>query len=203
MVSAWRSRLPDGPDLDPRPKVSCPRRVHARPVLSRLLTGATIHRRFLFGVNGDRLRLYSVATGSVVRTLKGHTGRITSVVINPNNPLQVVTSGEDCTIRFWNYTNAVLLRTLTTEGPVSQLMFSRGDTARLFWAYQKTSKNGKVYSRVYEMTWLEKNPGTAQGALERVSALPACSVRGDPTPPRPRVSLADLLAPPRPSCARL
>ena len=45
--------------------------------------------RILFACSGNEVRVVSIQTGLVVRTLSAHTDITTAVVVNPATPLQV------------------------------------------------------------------------------------------------------------------
>jgi NET1-associated nuclear protein 1 (U3 small nucleolar RNA-associated protein 17) len=71
--------------------------------------------------------VHSITTGEIVSTLsppmssntempipgsRGHSGAITCVILNPDNPFQLITGSLDGTIRLWDFMDGVLLQTI-------------------------------------------------------------------------------------------
>lgn len=59
--------------------------------------------------------MYSVTTGEQTRLLQGHTNTCVGTAINPENPLQLYTFSLDCTLRVWDYNDAILLNVRRAE----------------------------------------------------------------------------------------
>ena len=78
----------------------------ARPVFTR-------DRRFVFLSCDTVVKLVSVATGLTVRELRGHTGIVTAMVLNPANHLQLYTASADGSVCLFDYDEAVLLKVPT------------------------------------------------------------------------------------------
>eukprot|EP00163_Fabomonas_tropica_P018473 TRINITY_DN3280_c0_g1_i2.p1 TRINITY_DN3280_c0_g1~~TRINITY_DN3280_c0_g1_i2.p1 ORF type:complete len:872 (-),score=171.87 TRINITY_DN3280_c0_g1_i2:83-2698(-) len=93
--------------------------------------------RLLFCASGHVVRVYAVATGALVRVLTGHVRDITNLVIHPRNPLQLYSSSLDGTIRLWDYSDAVLLKTFVVGEPV---LFMRFHERRANMAYLATQR---------------------------------------------------------------
>ena len=68
------------------------------------------------------IRIYSIQTGVLVGNLVGHNGRITAVVKNPFNPLQLYSSSLDGTIKLWDTMDGVLLSTWDVGFPVTKMI---------------------------------------------------------------------------------
>ncbi|ORX56771.1 WD40 repeat-like protein [Hesseltinella vesiculosa] len=90
----------------------------------------TTDSRYFFSGVGSAIKIYSIATGAVVKVLSrpsktgSHTDKITGVLLNPLNPLQLISVSLDGTIKLWDYNDEVLLRTFDVEGPITQLVLS-------------------------------------------------------------------------------
>jgi len=67
---------------------------------------------FLAIATGNSIRIYSVYTSSFVSSLEGHFDMVTSVLPHPLNPLQLISSSLDGTVRFWSVDDAILLKTI-------------------------------------------------------------------------------------------
>jgi WD40 repeat protein/serine/threonine protein kinase len=68
--------------------------------------------------------IYDTQTGLMVRTLAGHTGRVTGVAFNPRCP-QVASSSTDQTVNIWDAVNGQILHTLRGHsGDVTGVAFS-------------------------------------------------------------------------------
>ncbi|RUP30360.1 hypothetical protein BC936DRAFT_138654 [Jimgerdemannia flammicorona] len=77
---------------------------------------------YFFCCTSDCIKIYSVATGEVVRTLSsspdegGHSDMVTCVMLNPNNALQLFSSSLDGTIKLWDFNDSVLLKVSLRSG---------------------------------------------------------------------------------------
>lgn len=73
-----------------------------------------------FCCSGSVVKTYNVATGALLGILEGHTARVTSVVVNPDNNLQVFTTSHDGTVRKWDYIESSCLDAIDVGAPVLQ-----------------------------------------------------------------------------------
>lgn len=86
-------------------------------------------RLIAYGTFADNLiRIVDVATRQEIRTLSGHTNRVTELVFSPNSQLlasqgTVNLSPGDGSVRLWNVSTGTHIATVATSG-VSQLAFS-------------------------------------------------------------------------------
>ncbi|KAI7871378.1 WD40-repeat-containing domain protein [Mucor mucedo] len=71
-----------------------------------------------------------MATGAVVKVLSqspttgGHTNKITRVILNPKNHLQLYTASLDGTIKLWDYNDDILLKTYNVNAPIQFMVMS-------------------------------------------------------------------------------
>ncbi|OSX67273.1 hypothetical protein POSPLADRAFT_1051423 [Postia placenta MAD-698-R-SB12] len=92
---------------------------------SRVAPVFTKDGRYFFSVVESSVKIYSVATGRVVSTLaapppseSATTGgpsrpaAVTAAILNPHNPFQLITGSADGLVRFWDFLDAIVLRTL-------------------------------------------------------------------------------------------
>ncbi|OCB85603.1 hypothetical protein A7U60_g7252 [Sanghuangporus baumii] len=104
--------------------------VGSRPVVF------TSDGNYFFSIVGSSVRIYSVASGKVVSTLssssigssasrvaigEGHSDVITSAILNPADPFQLLTASLDGDIKIWNFLDAVLLDTIHIGNPISHM----------------------------------------------------------------------------------
>lgn len=87
--------------------------------------------------SGDQVKVFS--NGECVRRLVGHTGKVTSIVLNPVNSLQVLTSSIDGSIIRWDWKYGGLLHRYNIENPVFA-MYSSGED-RMFGLMGKDADN--------------------------------------------------------------
>ncbi len=65
--------------------------------------------KLLFCCVANAVKIFSVKTGEQVVALMGHSDTVTGVVMNPSNPLQVITASLDGTMRIWDYYDGMFL----------------------------------------------------------------------------------------------
>jgi WD40 repeat protein/serine/threonine protein kinase len=67
------------------------------------------------GVRDGTIRLWRVADGNPLHTLKGHTGNVTSVAFSPDGTI-LASCSQDNTVRLWQVSDGALLRTMERPG---------------------------------------------------------------------------------------
>ncbi|KAI8071202.1 quinon protein alcohol dehydrogenase-like superfamily [Gongronella butleri] len=136
------------------------------------LSFTTDSRYFFTGV-GCSIKIYSIATGAVVKVLSppnsagAHQDKVTAVVLNPDNPLQLISASMDGTIKIWDYNDEVLLRTFQMGGPVKQLILS---PAQPDYAYILVTPPGDAL--VYQVHLDLSSPDAPHTRL--IAEIPAC-----------------------------
>jgi WD40 repeat protein len=69
--------------------------------------------------------LYDTDTGRTIRTLRGHSGNVSSVAMSPDNRMLVSVSGEDWSIKIWDVEKGTMMKELGEDiGPVTTVAFS-------------------------------------------------------------------------------
>ncbi|SJX64495.1 related to NAN1-U3 snoRNP protein [Sporisorium reilianum f. sp. reilianum] len=93
--------------------------------VSRLPVVFTRDADYFFAVSKTSVRIYSRTTGQVVSTLSSgpgsHFAAITAIMINPANPLQLLTASLDGLVKVWDFLDGVLLSSFDLQLPVSGL----------------------------------------------------------------------------------
>ena len=94
-------------------------------------TLSTFRSRYFFSIVGSSVKIHASSTGHVVSTLSvttlggsslrsdgGHTAKITSALLNPHNPFQLITASLDGYIKFWDYLDGTVLQTIRLPQPI-------------------------------------------------------------------------------------
>ncbi|KZV93849.1 WD40 repeat-like protein [Exidia glandulosa HHB12029] len=144
--------------------------------------------KYFFIIVSASVKVYSATTGAVVSTLSafsndasssaststspGHRRTITSIMIHPGNPLQLVTASLDGTIKIWDYLDALLLDTIDLERPVTHMCADTSKPDSVFIASApKSNKTGpKERSVIYRVSLRQSvQPDDAKPVYFRVT----------------------------------
>ena len=85
--------------------------------------------RFYFMAAGGSVQVY---TTKRLSTIPAHRKPITAVMLHPSNPLHLITSSSDGTIRIWDWVEGRHIKTITLPGPVLQMVSGRLDKWYMF-----------------------------------------------------------------------
>ncbi|XP_056145617.1 WD repeat-containing protein 75 isoform X2 [Lampris incognitus] len=88
--------------------------------------------RFLLCSAGECVKVFSTSTEECIHDLQGHTHLVTGVAINPSNHLQVYSSSVDGTVRLWDFTDGILIKTFVIGYPIYSLHTSAKHGGILF-----------------------------------------------------------------------
>ncbi|XP_036401272.1 WD repeat-containing protein 75 [Megalops cyprinoides] len=92
----------------------------------------TLDSKFLLCASGDSVKVYSTSTEECIHILQGHTDLVTGIVLNPANHLQVYSCSLDGTVRLWDYTDGILIKTLSIGYKITALFLSKKHEGVLF-----------------------------------------------------------------------
>ncbi|KAN0060395.1 NET1-associated nuclear protein 1 [Thecaphora frezii] len=96
---------------------------------------------YFFLVSKTTIKIYSRTTGQVVSTLSSdrlaHTATITGIMIDPSNPLQLITSSLDGHIKVWDFLDGVLLKSFDVGFPITALAAHQRFKGIVFVAVKK------------------------------------------------------------------
>ncbi|KYO33720.1 WD repeat-containing protein 75 [Alligator mississippiensis] len=67
--------------------------------------------KYLLCASGDYVKVYSTATEECIHILQGHTNLVTGIQLNPQNHLQLYSCSLDGTIKLWDFTDGILIKT--------------------------------------------------------------------------------------------
>ncbi|KAG9349178.1 hypothetical protein JZ751_029502 [Albula glossodonta] len=88
----------------------------------------------------DSVKVYSTNTEECVHILQGHTDLVTGIAFNPINHLQVYSCSVDGTVRLWDYTDGILIKTLFTGHKIIALYVSKKHEGIIFVTVPMASK---------------------------------------------------------------
>ncbi|KAG1472336.1 hypothetical protein G6F56_001597 [Rhizopus delemar] len=121
--------------------------------ISRYPVEFTKDSKYFFSSVGSSVKVYSMATGAVVKVLSqtpttGHSAEITCVMLNPKNPLQLYTASLDGTIKLWDYNDNILLKTYNVRSPIQFMVMSQvtPNDAYIVVKTPEEKTNSTVYS---------------------------------------------------------
>ncbi|KAF9583045.1 hypothetical protein BGW38_010365 [Lunasporangiospora selenospora] len=105
--------------------------------------------QYFFTCDSKTIRILSVETGQVVRTLSasveegGHSDNVTCVMLNPKNPLQLYSSSLDGTVKVWDYNDSVLLHTHNIGVPITHMVAHESIPDVIYFVTTKKSTKGR------------------------------------------------------------
>ncbi|XP_060909900.1 WD repeat-containing protein 75 isoform X1 [Labrus mixtus] len=78
----------------------------------------TSDSRFLLCASGECVKVFSSSTEECIHDLRGHTDLVTGVLLKPSNHLQVYSCSADGTVRLWDFTDGILIKTYVIGYPI-------------------------------------------------------------------------------------
>ncbi|PWN46911.1 WD40 repeat-like protein [Violaceomyces palustris] len=115
---------------------------------------------YFFLASSNSVLIHSRATGQVVSVLsanhgasEAHKARITGLVINPANPLQLLTSSLDGTLKIWDFLDAVLLSTIDLKLPITHLAAHGSIKGRVIVAVRKPRADAPPLDSLDPASW--------------------------------------------------
>ncbi|XP_078408023.1 WD repeat-containing protein 75 [Cetorhinus maximus] len=88
--------------------------------------------RYLLCASGDLVKVYITATQECVHILKGHKNLVTGFQLNPKNHLQLYSTSLDGTIKLWDFTDGILIKTFIVDFKLLALYTSAADEKSIF-----------------------------------------------------------------------
>ncbi|MBN3308424.1 WDR75 protein, partial [Amia calva] len=99
----------------------------------------TLDSKFLLCASGDSVKVYSTATEECVHVLQGHTDLVTGIALNPANHLQVYSCSVDGTVKLWDFTDGILIKTFVIGYKILTLLVSSKHEGTIFIAIAMAS----------------------------------------------------------------
>ncbi|GAB1603818.1 WD repeat-containing protein 75-like [Argonauta hians] len=78
--------------------------------------------RWLICASNTVVKVYSLKTGECVHDLRGHTKRVTGLLVHPKNKLQILSCSMDETIIVWDYNDGVQLKKYKLHAPIGAML---------------------------------------------------------------------------------
>uniref|UniRef100_A0A3P8WNG5 WD repeat domain 75 n=1 Tax=Cynoglossus semilaevis TaxID=244447 RepID=A0A3P8WNG5_CYNSE len=79
---------------------------------------------FLACASGDCVKVFSTSTEECIHHLRGHTDLVTGTLLRPSNHLQLYSCSLDGTIRLWDFTDGILIKTFVVNLPIYSMVAS-------------------------------------------------------------------------------
>ncbi|XP_028250286.1 WD repeat-containing protein 75 isoform X2 [Parambassis ranga] len=105
--------------------------------------------RFLLCASGECVKVFSTSTEECIHNLQGHTDLVTGVLLRPSNHLQVYSCSADGTVRLWDFTDGILIKTYVIGYPICSLYASAKHEGVIFIITPKlTDKRSELFQLV-------------------------------------------------------
>uniref|UniRef100_A0A3Q3X3F3 C2H2-type domain-containing protein n=1 Tax=Mola mola TaxID=94237 RepID=A0A3Q3X3F3_MOLML len=88
--------------------------------------------KLLLCASGECVKVFSTSTEVCIHDLRGHTDLVTGVLIKPANHLQSYSCSLDGTIRLWDFTDGILIKTYTIGYPIYSMCMSANHEGVIF-----------------------------------------------------------------------
>ncbi|XP_077473956.1 WD repeat-containing protein 75 [Stigmatopora argus] len=92
----------------------------------------TSDSKFLLCASGEFVKLYSTTTEECIQELRGHTDLVTGVLLNPSNHLQAYSSSLDGTVKLWDFTDGILIKSYVVGHPIYAIYASANHKGAIF-----------------------------------------------------------------------
>ncbi|XP_070693952.1 WD repeat-containing protein 75 [Pempheris klunzingeri] len=92
----------------------------------------TSDSRFLLCASGECVKVFSTDTEECIHDLRGHTDLVTGVLLRPSNHLQAYSCSADGTVRLWDYTDGILIKTHVIGYPIYSIYASANHEGVIF-----------------------------------------------------------------------
>nr|XP_023670540.1 WD repeat-containing protein 75 isoform X1 [Paramormyrops kingsleyae] len=130
----------------------------------------TLDSKFLLCPSGDAIKVFSSSTEECVHVLQGHANLVTGIVLNPSNHLQVYSCSLDGTVKLWDFTDGILIKTYVVGPSIFSIHVSKKHDGVVFLVVPMASnKSQEVYQLV--ALHLPRSPGQEVEAKEMSAVI--------------------------------
>ncbi|KAG7501668.1 WD repeat-containing protein 75 [Solea senegalensis] len=134
--------------------------------------------RFLLCASGECVKVFSTSTEECLHDLRGHTDLVTGLLLKPTNHLQLYSCSTDGTVRLWDFTDGILIKTYVIGCPIYSIYASAHHEGIIFIV---TPPLGDKRSELFQLVALHLpqsgeqlvEAGELSAVLSDVSANPA------------------------------
>ncbi|XP_069389160.1 WD repeat-containing protein 75 [Paralichthys olivaceus] len=128
---------------------------------------------FLLCASGECVKVFSTSTEECIHDLRGHTGLVTGVLLKPSNHLQVYSCSTDGTVRLWDFTDGILIKTYVIGFPIYSIYASANHEGVIFIVVSKSDQRSELFQLV--AVQLPQSGEQLVEALELSAVLPDVS----------------------------
>uniref|UniRef100_UPI00398E8318 WD repeat-containing protein 75 n=1 Tax=Pristiophorus japonicus TaxID=55135 RepID=UPI00398E8318 len=115
--------------------------------------------RYLLCASGDLVKIYSTATEECVHVLEGHNNLVTGIQLNPKNHLQLYSVSLDGTVKLWDFTDGILIKTFVMDLELLALYTTAADEKSIFAIVPKVNDK---HSAKFQLMSINLPKSTAQ-----------------------------------------
>ncbi|KAL0964009.1 hypothetical protein UPYG_G00316470 [Umbra pygmaea] len=133
--------------------------------------------RYLLCVSGESVKVYSTSTEECVQDLHGHTDLVTGVVLNPSNHLQAYSCSADGTVRLWDFTDGILIKTFIIGYPIYSIHVSEKHAGVVFVVIRMATEK---FSELFQIVAVNLPRSADQDIEARELSAVLCDVSPHP-----------------------
>uniref|UniRef100_A0A8C3T739 WD repeat domain 75 n=1 Tax=Chelydra serpentina TaxID=8475 RepID=A0A8C3T739_CHESE len=138
---------------------------------------------YLLCASGDYVKVYSTATEECVHILQGHTNLVTGIQLNPQNHMQLYSCSLDGTVKLWDFTDGILIKTFVVGYKLFAFYTLAGSEDSVFIIIPKKNEESLDSFQLVSVK-LPKTPDQAVEAkelsliLDDIGQSPKCTAFG-------------------------
>ncbi|XP_048834341.1 WD repeat-containing protein 75 [Brienomyrus brachyistius] len=133
----------------------------------------TLDSKFLLCPSGDAIKVFSTSTEECVHVLQGHANLITGIVLNPSNHLQVYSCSLDGTVKLWDFTDGILIKTYVVGPSIFSILVSKKHDGVVFLVMPMASNKSR---EAYQLVALHLPRSPAQEVEAKEMTAVTCDI---------------------------
>ncbi|XP_061143492.1 WD repeat-containing protein 75 [Syngnathus typhle] len=130
--------------------------------------------KFLLCASGVCVKVYSTATEEFVHELRGHSDLVTGVLIKPSNHLQAYSCSVDGSVRLWDFTDGILIKSYFIGQPIYAMYASAQHKGMVFIVIQNQT------NEVFQLVAVELSQDADERVKDEDRSLVLPHVNGSP-----------------------